>query len=294
MKKAIFHMALLATVALIPIVTAGGAQARARFHRALPGRTWTPPEETWIVVDAATGRVLEEHDADAPHVPASLTKMMTLYLTFEALRQGRITLDTPMMVSEHAASMQPVKLGLPPGQTIALNDAIQVMTTRSANDIAVVVAEKLGGTEDNFARLMSVKAHQLGMNHTFFYNASGLPDDRQTTTARDLTILARALIRDFPEDYHYFGEQYYIYKGQTLYNTDHLLGQYPGMDGMKDGYTRAAGFNLVASAMRDGRRVIGERNGASEPSRTRFEAATPDPIAASTRTPRLPFTQMSS
>lgn len=252
-----FHLALLATAALIPIVVSSHAEARIRHHRAAPARHWTPPEETSIVIDVQTGQVLEQHDADAPHYPASLTKMMTLYLTFEALRQGRITLDTPMTVSAHAASMPPSKLGLPAGHTIALRDAIQVMTTKSANDMAVVVAETLGGTEDNFARMMTAKARQLGMMHTFFYNASGLPNKNHISTARDLAILARDLIRDFPKDYHFFGEKYYVYNGQKIYNTNRLLGHYEGMDGMKTGFTNAAGFNLVASAVRDGHRLIG-------------------------------------
>jgi D-alanyl-D-alanine carboxypeptidase len=212
---------------------------------------------TSIVIDAETGAVIDESSADSAHYPASLTKMMTLYLLFEALDKGRIHLDTLLPVSENAADQSPTKLGLSPGETIAVRDVILGLVTRSANDAAVVAAEWLAGSEEIFAQRMTAKAHALGMTRTFFRNASGLPDPDQVTTARDLSKLARALYRDFPDKYAYFATREFIFHGEVITTHNHLMDQFDGMDGIKTGYIRASGFNLAASAVRNGRRLIG-------------------------------------
>ena len=209
-----------------------------------------------IVVDAETGEVLRSRNADIRRYPASLTKMMTLYLLFEAIDEGRLSLTSKLKVSKRAAGQPPSKLGLRAGSTIEVEDAIKALVVKSANDIAVVVAEALGGTEVEFARMMTRKAQALGMSRTTFRNASGLPNRKQRSTARDMSFLARALMRDFPHRYHYFDDQRFRYSGRSHRSPNRLLGSYRGMDGIKTGYIRASGFNLVASAERDGRRVI--------------------------------------
>ena len=210
-----------------------------------------------IVVDADTGVVLHEENADTRNYPASLTKIMTLYMLFEAIDTGRVKLDTKLPVSANAQKQPPSKLNLRAGQTIKVRDAILALVTKSANDVAVVVAEALGGSEVRFARLMTVKALALGMTRTQFRNASGLPNERQLSSARDMSILARALMRNFPRYYPYFSSQQFAYKGQIYENHNRLLGKYDGVDGIKTGYIRASGYNLVASAERGGRRIIG-------------------------------------
>lgn len=210
-----------------------------------------------IVVDAETGAVVSEVNADNQNYPASLTKMMTLYLTFEALEQGKLRLDQHFTVSAHAASQAPSKLGLEPGDTIAIKDLILALVTHSANDAAVVLAEGEAGSESAFAERMTAKAHALGMASTTFYNASGLPHPGQLTTARDLSKLARALYHDFPHEYAYFATEEFVYKGVSYANHNHLMSAFRGMDGIKTGYIRASGFNLAASAVRDNRRLIG-------------------------------------
>ena len=209
-----------------------------------------------IVIDAETGEVLRSRNADIRRYPASLTKMMTLYLLFEAIDNGKFSLDSKLKVSKRAAGQSPSKLGLRAGSTIRAEDAIKALIVKSANDIAVVVAEALGGTEVEFARKMTRKAKALGMSRTAFRNASGLPNRKQRSTARDMARLAQALMRDFPHRYHYFDDQRFRYKGREHRSPNRLLGRYRGMDGIKTGYIRASGFNLVASAERDGRRVI--------------------------------------
>jgi D-alanyl-D-alanine carboxypeptidase len=215
------------------------------------------PVFEWIMLDADTGQVLGEHDADVLTYPASLTKMMTLYLTFEALNQGRIQLNQPFQVSEHAATRAPSKLALTPGETVTVRDLILGIVTKSANDAATVLAEGLGGSEANFARLMTWKARQLGMNHTWYQNASGLPNPDQRTTARDVARLALALYHQFPREYRYFSTQEFDFHGQIVHGHDHLLEWYPGADGIKTGFVNASGFNLASSAVRDGHRLIG-------------------------------------
>jgi D-alanyl-D-alanine carboxypeptidase len=220
-----------------------------------------------VVIDAASGEVLFSRHADSRRYPASLTKMMTLYLTFEALAQGRVKADDVLTVSSHAASQPPSKLGLAAGQTITLDDAMRATAVRSANDMAVAIAEHIGGSETRFTTLMTQKAAQLGMNQTRYYTANGLPDARQVTSARDQAILARAIMRDFPQYYTYFGLHDWAYNGRNYRNTNGLLPTGNGYDGMKTGYTNASGYNLAASAVRDGRRlitvVLGGRSSAS-------------------------------
>ncbi|WAC61173.1 serine hydrolase [Brevundimonas sp. SL130] len=220
-----------------------------------------------IVIDAASGEVLFARHADSRRYPASLTKMMTLYLAFEALSQGKVKADDVLTVSSRAASEPPSKLGLAAGQTITLDDAMRATAVRSANDMAVVIAEHVGGSEARFTTLMTQKASQLGMTQTRYYTANGLPDARQVTTARDQAILARAIMRDFPQYYSYFGLHDWAYNGRNYRNTNGLLPTGNGYDGMKTGYTNASGYNLAASAVRDGRRlitiVLGGRSSAS-------------------------------
>jgi D-alanyl-D-alanine carboxypeptidase len=216
-----------------------------------------------IVVDASSGEVLEDMNADQPRHPASLTKMMTLYLTFEALRDRRISLTQIVPVSGHAASMEPSKLGLLPGSRLTVEEAVLGLVTKSANDAASALGELLGGSEDRFAQMMTLRARALGMSRTTFENASGLPDPEQWTTARDLAVLARRLINDFPGFYRYFSTPSFTWHRQVIFNHDNLLRTYPGADGLKTGYTDASGHNLVTSAMRGGVRLIGVVLGAA-------------------------------
>ncbi len=216
-----------------------------------------------IVVDATTGDVLEEVNADQPRHPASLTKMMTLYLTFEALRDRRIGLGQAVPVSPHAASMEPSKLGLLPGTRLTVEEAILGLVTKSANDAASALGELLGGSEDRFSQMMTLRARALGMSHSTFTNASGLPNPDQWTTARDLAILSRRLINDFPGFYRYFSTPSFAWHRQIIFNHDNMLRTYPGADGLKTGYTEASGHNLVTSAVRGGIRLVGVVLGAS-------------------------------
>jgi D-alanyl-D-alanine carboxypeptidase len=209
-----------------------------------------------IVVDGNTGLTLEASKPNAFRHPASLTKIMTLYLLFERIEQRTIGLDTQLRVSENAASQAPTKLGLKAGQTIAVEDAIKAMVTKSANDAAVTVAENLGGDEGEFAKLMTHKAHALGMSHTTYVNASGLPDDNQITTAQDQALLGRAIQERFPRYYKYFSTKEFVYRGIAMRNHNHLLGVVGGVDGIKTGYTRSSGFNLVTSVHRDGHYIV--------------------------------------
>ncbi|HKX11027.1 MAG TPA: D-alanyl-D-alanine carboxypeptidase [Stellaceae bacterium] len=269
-----------AAIAVLALVMAvwpmGSADASRKAHFAHSAHVASGGRQplTSIVMDADTGTVISESNADSSHYPASLTKMMTLYLIFEALDHGRIKLDTQLPVSDYAASQSPTKLDLEPGETIAVRDVILGLVTRSANDAAVVAAEWLGGSEALFAQKMTAKAHALGMTHTYFHNASGLPDPEQITTARDLAKLARALYRDFPDMYPYFATREFIFRGEVITTHNHLMDRFDGMDGIKTGYIRASGFNLAASAVRNGRRLIGVvLGGDSGPARDRRMAA---------------------
>ena len=217
--------------------------------------SYSPPTSS-IVVDGNSGGVLHTSNPDAAGHPASLTKIMTLYLLFERLEKRTIRLDTQLKVSEHAANQAPTKLGLRVGQTIAVEDAIKAVVTKSANDAAVTIAENLGGDENEFAKLMTEKAHALGMSHTTYVNASGLPEDDQNTTARDQALLGRAIQERFPHYYKYFSKEVFVYRGIAMRNHNHLLGVVDGVDGIKTGYTRDSGFNLVTSVHRDGRYIV--------------------------------------
>lgn len=216
-----------------------------------------------IVMDAGSGAVLSASNEDEPRYPASLAKLMTLYLTFEAIRDHRIALSDEVPVSAHAASMSPSKLGLLPGMHLTVEEAILGLVTKSANDAASALGELLGGDEDRFAEMMTLRARALGMTHTVFRNASGLPEPDMVSTARDLAILARHVITDFPDDYPYFSTPGFVWHGRMIPNHDHMLQTYPGADGLKTGYTQAAGCNLITSAQRDGVRLIGVVLGAS-------------------------------
>jgi len=210
-----------------------------------------------IVIDVETGRVLSAMNADAITYPASLTKMMTLYLVFEALNAGRLRPDQYLPVSYAAASRSPTKLGLRPGESISVQELILGLVTRSANDAATVLAEGLAGSEPAFAEQMTHRGRQLGMTSTVYRNASGLPNPDQYTTARDQAQLALALYRDFPREYRYFATREFYFRGSVIHNHNHLLDWYDGADGIKTGYIGASGYNLAASAVRYGRRLIG-------------------------------------
>lgn len=209
-----------------------------------------------IVVDQKTGEILHESNADEQNYPASLTKMMTLYMVFTAMKNGRLKLTTPLKVSTEAASQPPSNLGVVAGETITVEEAILALVTKSANDVAVVVAEALAGSEERFAQAMTKRARKLGMKHTVFRNASGLPHKDQKSSARDLARLAIALKRDYPKYYKYFSTESFDYDGRKIHSHNHLIGVYEGADGIKTGYIRASGYNLVASAERDGRRIV--------------------------------------
>ncbi|MTI44192.1 D-alanyl-D-alanine carboxypeptidase [Roseibium hamelinense] len=225
------------------------------------------PKFAGIVVDAKTGKTLYASSADAYRYPASLTKIMTLYLVFEELEAGRLTLDSRFKVSKYAAGRPPSKIGLKPGSTIKVKDAVLALVTKSANDVATVVAENIGGSEAGFARRMTRTARQLGMSKTTFKNPHGLPNSGQRTTARDMATLGRAVQERFPQYYKYFNTRVYTYKGRRYGNHNKLLGRVKGVDGIKTGYIRASGFNLVTSVKRDNRHIVavvmGGRTGAS-------------------------------
>ena len=238
---------------------AGSAWAAPRHHRhAAPGRATVrmpasptdPDKDAALVVDGATGKVLYARNETAERHPASLTKMMTLYLLFDALKAGKLTMETQLPVSYHASIQKPTKLGLRPGQTIAVDMAIRSLVIRSANDAAVVIAEALGGTESHFAEMMTARARQLGMRETNYHNASGLPDPLQISTASDLAILGRHLAYDYPQYFAYFSLPGFNYRGGFIPTHDNLIGRYDGADGIKTGYTGASGFNLVSSVTR--------------------------------------------
>ncbi len=270
--------------ASLACVFAPAAQARyrhhwrvARHHHASVSQASSAPSEvdaskfSAIVVDANTGRELYGVNENALRHPASVTKVMTLYLLFEKLEKGELSLSSQIAVSQHAAGQEPSKLGLAVGDTISVEDAIKAIVTRSANDMAVAVAEAVGQSEGNFAAMMTHKAHQIGMSRTLYRNASGLPNDEQLTTAHDLALLGRSLQERFPKYYHYFSLHEFTYDGEVIGNHDHLLGKVEGVDGIKTGYTRASGFNLLTSVHRDGRALVAVvMGGRSAPARDRL------------------------
>ncbi|OAN51270.1 D-alanyl-D-alanine carboxypeptidase [Paramagnetospirillum marisnigri] len=210
-----------------------------------------------IVIDADNGAVLHAASPDARSYPASLTKVMTLFLLFDEMDKGRFRLDSMLPVSAHAAAQAPSKLALDPGDRISVRDAVLALVTKSANDVAVVVAEAVGGSEANFAQMMTRKARALGMRSTTYRNASGLPDTGQVSTVRDQALLARALIEHHPGYYRYFSTRQFVYEGQPINTHNRLMLNYPGADGIKTGYIHASGFNLIASAKRGDKRIIG-------------------------------------
>jgi D-alanyl-D-alanine carboxypeptidase len=251
----------VATITAAVVFTSDSADARrhrhrhyARHHAATESYN---PAFASIIVDGNSGAVLSANNPDGSRHPASLTKIMTLYLLFERLESGKMKLDSEMDVSEHASEQAPTKLGLRPGQTLRVEDAIKGLVTRSANDAAVVIAEAIAGDEGDFAKLMTKKARSLGMTRTVYKNASGLPDDDQVTTARDQSTLGRAIQDRFPRYYRYFSTSVFNYHGRSIRNHNHLLGSVEGVDGIKTGYTRASGFNLVASIRRGNRHLVG-------------------------------------
>ncbi len=256
-----FCLAIYGLVAVMAVlaVTTDPADARSRRKRwhgsSHASRSYGPPYAA-VVVDVNSGKVLHESSADSLRHPASLTKIMTLYLLFERLEAGKMKLNTSMPVSAHAAAQAPTKLGLKPGQSLEVEDAIRGLVTKSANDAAVVVAEAIAGDEEDFAALMTRKARSLGMSRTTYRNASGLPDSDQVTTARDQALLGRAIQERFPRYYRYFSTSSFTYRGESMRNHNRLLGRVEGVDGIKTGFTAASGFNLVTSVRRNGRHIV--------------------------------------
>jgi D-alanyl-D-alanine carboxypeptidase len=269
-------LGLAAIVALLALTSdpADARNRRKRSHAKTSISSSYDPPYAAIVVDAKNGAVLHQANPDAPRHPASLTKVMTLYLLFERLEAGKISLDTQMPVSEEASRQAPTKLGLKPGSTLKVEDAIKGLVTKSANDAAVVIAEALaGGDDDEFARMMTRKARALGMRNTTYRNPNGLPNDEQVTTARDQALLGIAIQERFPKYYRYFSLPSFVYHGRAMRNHNHLLGEVDGVDGIKTGYTRDSGFNLTTSVRRGARHIVavvmGGRSASSRDARMR-------------------------
>ncbi|MBZ9724094.1 D-alanyl-D-alanine carboxypeptidase [Mesorhizobium sp. CO1-1-11] len=244
---------ILAVLALAALTAGCSTTAPPDSVLAVPA----PPQKyAAIVVDGKSGKQLFEVNSTAQRYPASLTKMMTLYLLFEAMETGRVTKETQVPVSDHAASQPPTKMRFRRGETIDVDSAIRAIVVKSANDVAVAVGEYLGGSEDQFAAMMTSKARQLGMSSTTFRNASGLPDDGQMTTAHDMAVLGMSLQRRFPQHFHYFSESDFMFRGRLVRGHNDMLGRVRGVNGIKTGYIRASGFNIVTSYDADGRQLI--------------------------------------
>ncbi|MDB5640975.1 MAG: Serine-type D-Ala-D-Ala carboxypeptidase [Hyphomicrobiales bacterium] len=270
-------LALVAGVGLVFAMSlpSTDAEARPRKHRVKHARAAAPyaPPFAALVVDANTGKTLYAKNENELRHPASVTKVMTLYMLFEQLEKGRMSLDTPIRMTAHAASMAPSKLGLRPGATISAEDAIKALVTKSANDVAAAIADHIGGSEARFAEMMTAKAHSIGMSRTNYANASGLPNPRQITTARDLVLLGRAIQERFPKYYAYFSTHNFRFAGASIRNHNNLLGRLEGVDGIKTGYTAKSGFNLLTSVRRDGQHVVAAvLGGTSAASRDRIMA----------------------
>lgn len=248
-----FGLALLLALAAICAAPADGLAQKKKKRSSAPS---APSIAASIVVDMNAGTILHTQAADTPRYPASLTKVMTLYVLFGYLKAGKLSYDSDLVVTKHASSQAPTKLGLKPGSTIKTSDAIKALVTHSANDAAAVIAENIAGTEENFGRLMTQTARNMGMKHTTFRNASGLPNPDQVTTARDMAILAVRIIRDYPEYYGVFETRAFNFRGRSYRNHNKLLYGYKGTDGIKTGYTRASGFNLTASVKRDNKHLV--------------------------------------
>lgn len=250
-RRAYLALALFASLAA-GLVAPSLAQAQVPYL-SIPA---SEPKYAAIVVDANTGEVLYAKRADSPRYPASITKIMTMYLVMEAMSEGRVKPTDMVTISARAASQPPTKLGVAAGDQVSVDDALKALATRSANDMAVALAEHIAGTEQRFAALMTLRGQELGMGNTRFVNASGLPDSRQISSARDIAIMSRAVMRDFPQYYGYFSIKSFTFRGRVITSHNRLMGQFAGMDGLKTGYINASGFNLAASAVRDGRRLI--------------------------------------
>lgn len=266
-KKAPVKKAPASKTAATHKKTTAHKKTAARTRKAAPVAEYTGPSTGFgptapgvssIVINASTGQVVGSQSADTPRYPASLTKLMTLDLAFQALAAGRMTLDTQIPISAHASAVEPVKLGLRPGDSISVHDAILAMTTMSANDAATALGEYLGGgSEDRAAQMMTLRAHAIGMAQTQFYNASGLPNPNQVTTARDLAMLARDLVINYPQFQSFFEVTSFSFRGRQVYSNNGMLKSYSGATGMKTGYTNLARHNLITSAQRDGKQMIG-------------------------------------
>lgn len=251
------HKAFMAFIMLAFVIIASVNVAHATNYNKKSKKSGSNPKYASLVMNADTGQIISQQYADKVLHPASLTKMMTMLLAFEALDRGDIRKNTRVRISSRAAKAVPSKLGLPAGSTIKVEDAIYILATKSANDIAIALAEHIGGTESRFANSMTARARTIGMTKTRFKNASGLHNKYQVTTARDMAKLARYILQRHPHQYKYFSTRSFTYKGKTYRNHNRLLESYPGMDGFKTGYINASGFNLVASAHRNGHRLIG-------------------------------------
>jgi len=252
---------LLVFLVLAGVILASAVDADAARKKKKRTRHHAPPapyveKYAAIVLEAGSGRILYERMSNESRYPASLTKMMTLYLLFEQLQKGAVTLSTPLTASQYACSQEPTRLGLKPGDQVTVEDAIKALIVRSANDVAVMVAEHLGGSEYAFAARMTQKARELGMARTTFANASGLPDTSQRSTAWDLALLSRRLVTDFPQFYPYFRAQSFYWGGRSFEGHNNLMKFFDGADGLKTGYTRVSGYNLASSATRKGTRLI--------------------------------------
>jgi D-alanyl-D-alanine carboxypeptidase len=257
LRVCVLGLATITTAVIFTTDTADARRHRSRHHVRHVAQPSYSPAFSSIIVDANSGATLTASNPDAVRHPASLTKIMTLYLLFERLEAGKLKLDSELEVSEHASEQAPTKLGLRPGQTIKVEDAIKGLVTRSANDASVVIAEAISGDEDDFAKLMTRKARALGMTKTVYRNANGLPNPEQVTTARDQATLGRAIQDRFPRYYRYFATSTFVYRGHAIRNHNRLLGNVEGVDGIKTGYTRASGFNLVTSMRRGNRHLVG-------------------------------------
>jgi D-alanyl-D-alanine carboxypeptidase len=238
-----FSLFIVLALAALTILIFGSKNAEARYAA--------------MVIEPSSGKVVFSRNADTRKYPASLTKLMTLYMLFEAVDNGKLTLRSKIKASRRAARQPASRLGIRKGQGITVETAILALTIKSANDVATMVAEKIGGTESKFARMMTNKARYLGMMKTTFRNASGLPNSQQRSTARDMGRLAIALRRDFPHYYKYFSRKGFSWRGRYYHTHNNMLGNYKGADGMKTGYIKASGYNLVTSAKRNGKRLVG-------------------------------------
>jgi D-alanyl-D-alanine carboxypeptidase len=258
-RRVVYAALLALAVAAGPLIN-GPALAQVPYSQLPPSPPKANPADqpkyAAVVVDANTGEVLYAKRADSPRYPASITKIMTLYLAFEAISEGRMKPTDLITVSAKAAAQPPTKLGVSAGDVITVDDAMKAIAVKSANDMAVALAEHMGGSEERFAALMTLRAQELGMMNSRFVNASGLPDSRQVSTARDIAILSRAVMRDYPQYYSLFNLRAFSYRGVTMTNHNRLLGRMQGVDGLKTGYTNASGYNLAASGVQDGRRLI--------------------------------------